>query len=180
MNITLRSLFVALALVTSVSAETLEDAAARIEQRLEDVFLDTNGVMRCSTGASDVTIWESKGPYENVGIVQGFLLQALCAKYAVTHDERDLRKARRRFLLDGRMTPPFVEVGTRESDVPESDVPLRDAAVLSSFWEDAAGHEKLGLLTNWRREAETVTLAWPDGRRERRTLAPLETVVLKP
>ena len=97
MNTAMCSLLAVLALVASVSAETLDEAAARIEQRLEDVFLDTNGVMRCSTGASDVTIWESKGPYENVGIVQGFLLQALCAKYAVTHAECDLRKARRTY-----------------------------------------------------------------------------------
>ena len=42
------------------------------------------------------------GPYENVGIVNGTFLQAMCAKYAVTGDERDLAKARRTFSEECR------------------------------------------------------------------------------
>ena len=78
-------------------SDDLDATAERIERELELQFLDANGVLRCSSGASDVTIWESKGPYENVGIVNGTYLRAMCAKYAVTGDRRDLGKARRAY-----------------------------------------------------------------------------------
>ena len=92
-------------------AETLDETAERFERELDERFLDANGVLRCSSGASDVTIWESKGPYENVGIVNGTFLQAMCAKYAVTGDERDLAKARRTYQAISKVYELSQEMG---------------------------------------------------------------------
>ena len=50
--------------------------------------------------------------------------------------------------------------------------------VLTSFWQNRKG-ERIGFASNWTRHPARLTLAWPDGTRETRLLAPLETVILR-
>ena len=50
--------------------------------------------------------------------------------------------------------------------------------VLTSFWQNRKG-ERIGFASNWTRHPARLTLAWPDGTRETRLLAPLETVTLR-
>ena len=54
---------------------------------------------------------------------------------------------------------------------------VETAEVLTSFWENAKG-ERIGFVSNWRREPSELTITHADGRVEKRTLAPLETIEL--
>ena len=50
---------------------------------------------------------------------------------------------------------------------------------MERFWENARG-ERIGFASNWRREPSELKITYSDGRVETRTLAPLETIEIKP
>jgi len=92
-----------------------------------------------------------------------------------------LRKKHPSFLLEGKMIKPFMKC---ESRCTKLVVNKRTSAyspdvsdVLASFWENVKG-ERIGFVTNWRREPSELAITYADGRVETRTIAPLETIEL--
>ena len=93
-----------------------------------------------------------------------------------------IRKRHPSFLLEGKMIRPFVSCESRTAEVDykgwESGK-VETTEVLTSFWENARG-ERIGFASNWRREPSELKITYSDGRVETRTLAPLETIEIKP
>ena len=94
-----------------------------------------------------------------------------------------IRKKDPSFLLEGRMIRPFVACESRPAKVRyclwggTGEVETKE--VFTSFWENAKG-ERVGFASNWRREPSELKITYSDGRVETRTLAPLETIEIKP
>ena len=95
----------------------------------------------------------------------------------------DIRKKYTSFLLEGWMIRPFVKCESRPAKVGYAlwgtKGTVETTEVLTSFWENAKG-ERIGFASNWRQEPSDLTLTYPDGRVEKRRLAPLEAIELYP
>ena len=90
----------------------------------------------------------------------------------------DLRKRHLDFLLEGFMIRPFVRCESAPARLTQGGNAIDTTEVLTSFWQNRKG-ERIGFASNWTRHPASLTLAWPDGTRETRLLAPLETVTLR-
>ena len=90
----------------------------------------------------------------------------------------DLRKRHLDFLLEGFMIRPFVRCESAPARLTQGGNAIDTTEVLTSFWQNRKG-ERIGFASNWTRHPARLTLAWPDGTRETRLLAPLETVTLR-
>ena len=107
---------------------------------------------------------------------------AVADEEALVRLVRDFCALRRRhpeFLLEGRMTLSFVKCASPATRIEEAGRTHEAPDILTSFWEDAAGH-RLGFATNWTEKPVPLELSWPDGTRETRLLASRETLVLSP
>ncbi|MEI6421039.1 MAG: hypothetical protein WCP55_02405, partial [Lentisphaerota bacterium] len=88
-----------------------------------------------------------------------------------------LRKKYPQFLLSGMMVKPFARLEARKKFLHLSGRDVEIEGVLSSFWQDAYG-DRLGFVTNYLNEKQTVKIEYSDGRSDEKVLLPLITIEL--